>query len=278
MPNLLAAYAPFSGNAWRSAIEPIVTMSPAARARMSARKARMKRSGATRFVSRAAANEIGSVASTGASVNAPALFTTIVGAPPNSSRMRRIAASTAPPSDTSHTIGIALTPNDSATSWRAEAPRAISATRAPCATSAVAVARPIPRDAPVTTHVTPSSRSAADSAALVLDIVVLGLPEPQAAQRARRHTRREGPPARDDDVFGRRVDVSHELDVDIQVAVVDPVDDLALHDGLERAQVDDVPRAVVDRALDGHLQGIIVPMPVRVVTLPEQRGVFFGGQ
>src|SRR5687767_14962734 len=253
MPNLLAAYAPFPGKAWRSAMEPIVMRCPAARARMSARKARMKRSGATRFVSRASANEIGSVASTGASVNAPALFTTMVGAPPNSARMRRTAASTSMPSDTSHTMGIAATPNDSAASCREEAPRAISATRAPCATSVVAMARPMPRDAPVTTPVAPSSRSPADSVALVLDIVVLGLPEPQAAQRARRHARRESPPARDDDVLGRRVDVSHELDVDIQVAVVDAVDDLALYDGLERAQVDDVPGSVVDRALDGHL-------------------------
>src|SRR5688572_2786465 len=107
-------------------------------------------------------------------------------------------------------------------------------TRAPALMSARAVARPMPREAPVTTAVLPSSGpSDADargrSAPVVLDIVVLRLPEAEAAQAAGRHVGLEHPPARDDDVLCRGVHATHELDVHVHVPVIHAVDDFVLN-------------------------------------------------
>ncbi len=55
-------------------------------------------------------------------------------------------------------------------------------------------------------------------------------------------------PACDHDIFRGRVDAAHEIDVEVHVAVVDAIDDLALDDRPERAEVDDVTGALIDPA------------------------------
>jgi hypothetical protein len=76
----------------------------------------------------------------------------------------------------------------------------------------------MPREAPVTTAVRPGSRSAP----FVLDMI----------------------------------DPVHEVDVDVQIAKVDAVDDLTLYDAPERSEVDHVGGARIDGTFDGHLERV----------------------
>src|SRR5688572_6623706 len=62
--------------------------------------------------------------------------------------------------------------------------------------------------------------SFAASAALILDIVILRLPELELRQPRRRDLRREDPPAGQDEVLGGRDDPLHERHVEVEVLVV----------------------------------------------------------
>src|SRR5438552_7952760 len=62
------------------------------------------------------------------------------------------------------------------------------------------------------------------------------------------------------DVFGRRYDTLHEVDVAIEVAVVDRVDELAAQDAVDVLQVHDHPRCGVERTTDGDLDHVVVPV------------------
>src|ERR1700716_2052248 len=104
----------------------------------------------------------------------------------------------------------------------------------------------------------------------VFDIVVFCLPEDEPSELARLHLRREDVPERGDDVLGCRDDALHEGNVKIEVLVIEDVDDLVLHDFLERREVADVSSLWVDIALDRDVESIVVTVPVRVVALTEQ--------
>src|SRR5690242_10617248 len=67
----------------------------------------------------------------------------------------------------------------------------------------------------------------------VLDIVVRGLPEHQSRELAGSDRRGELAPDGDDDVLRRRDHAAHELHVEVEVLVVDPVDDALLDEALE---------------------------------------------
>ncbi len=69
----------------------------------------------------------------------------------------------------------------------------------------------------------------------------------------------------------------HRTGAALPVAVM-ALDDLALDDVPKLPQVDHVPRPLVDGAPDGHLQRIVVAVPVGVVALAEQPGVLGIGE
>src|SRR5690349_11663851 len=163
----------------------------------------MSLSGATRLVSSSAENSCASTCSIGASVNVPALLTRMSGAPSNAWRTRVTTSSTAAAFDTSQAIGSAPAPSAAAAAASVDSVRAIIATRLPAATSACVIASPIPRDAPVTTAEVRVRRPCAGggSASVVLDIIVVGLPQPQPTQPAWRDALLERAPNRDHDVL-----------------------------------------------------------------------------
>src|ERR1700686_4780391 len=121
-------------------------------------------------------------------------------------------------------------------------------------------------------------RSSNSLSAGVFDIVVFCLPEHQASELAWLYLRGKDVPERSDDVLGCRDDALHEWNVEIEVLVIDDVDDLSLHDFLERGEVADVSGFRVDVALDRDVERIVVTVPVRVVALTEQPGVLLIGE
>jgi hypothetical protein len=56
--------------------------------------------------------------------------------------------------------------------------------------------------------------------------------------------------------------------------MVDLVHHLAIHDVLELREIDHVARLGGDLTLHRHVELVVVPMPVGIVALPEQLGVF----
>src|SRR6476469_127768 len=255
-------------------------MWPARRACIGASTAWMSRNGAIRLMSSAAAKSLGSSASTGRSAKAPALLTSTSGAPPNASVIVTTAAATAAPSARSQLTGRARGPSACASARSVASVRAIMATCAPAACNRRAIARPMPRDAPVTAAVVPVRRPvpASGSGTFVFDVVVLGLPQPQATEPAGRAVTIEHPPAGNDAVLGGGIHATHEFDIDVQIAMVDAVDHFALDDRLELTEVDHVPRALVDGAFDRNLEDVVVTVPVRIIALAEERYVFLVGQ
>src|SRR6185436_2156261 len=112
----------------------------------------------------------------------------------------------------------------------------------------------------------------------VFDIVVFRLPQYQAGQRARLDLGSEDFPERGDDVLGCRGDALHERNIEIEVLVIDAVDDLALDDFLQLRAVVYVTRLLVDLALNGTIERIVVTVPVRIVALPEEAQVLGFGE
>src|SRR5436190_4591839 len=107
--------------------------------------------------------------------------------------------------------------------------RASTTSRAPARCSASAISRPIPREAPVTTAERPASVGGG-SASLVLDIIVHRLPEHETGKCRGSERRLEHAPERHDDILGGRDGIAHEVDFEVQVAMVDLVDDFPRHD------------------------------------------------
>jgi hypothetical protein len=60
--------------------------------------------------------------------------------------------------------------------------------------------------------------------------------------------------------------------------VVDLVHHEVADEALERAEVHDVAGARVDAAAHRHLEGVVVPVPVRIVALAEEAHVLLVGQ
>ena len=51
-----------------------------------------------------------------------------------------------------------------------------------------------------------------------------------------------------------------------------------LHESLQRAKIVDISRAGLDRAADGHVERVVVAVPVGIVALPEQPEVLLIGE
>src|ERR1051325_3047826 len=118
--------------------------------------------------------------------------------------------------------------------------------RAPAAASARAHSRPMPRDAPEISAVRPARSRLA---AVVLDIVVDGLPEHELRQLRWLERRLEHAPERNDDVLRRRDRVLQKIDFEVEIAMIDFSDDLALDDRLHLRQIDHVSGPRIGRAL-----------------------------
>src|SRR6476469_11019586 len=107
-----------------------------------------------------------------------------------------------------------------------------------------------------------SSRRISSSNSLfsgVFDIVVFGLPQHELGKLTRRDLRGQYLPEGDDDVLGRRDDVFHERDVEIEVLVVDDVDDLSFDHLLELREIAHVTGLWIDVAVHRDIEGIVVP-------------------
>src|SRR6185437_4383388 len=139
--------------------------------------------------------------------------------------------------------------------------------------SGLGVPAPLPRRHGAAAMAAPSS-----SLPVVLDIVMLGFVEAEPREPSGRNARRQQAPARDHQVLARGVDAAEERDIHVHVAVVELADDLVLDDAPELAEVDHVARAVVHRAGDGHLELVIVPVPMRVVVPAEQGAILLRGE
>src|SRR5688572_8239760 len=116
--------------------------------------------------------------------------------------------------------------------------RATRTSSAPALPSARAHSEPIPRDAPVTTAERPDS--GVSLPAVVLDIVVDRLPQDETRELRGSQHGLENAPECDDDVLRGGNPVAEKVDLDIQVAVVDLVDDVLLNHVLHVREVDHV--------------------------------------
>src|SRR5215218_4773892 len=130
----------------------------------------------------------------------------------------------------------------------------------------------------VTCNVARATGSEARLLTGVLDIVVRCFPQNEAHQLSWPDRRLQLAPDRDDDVLGGRNHATHEGDVEVEVLVIDQVDCALLRDLLERGEVDDVAGALRHLAAHGDVEGVVVPMPVRVVAFPEQGLVLLIGE
>ena len=137
---LLAACTPLSGNTARPATEDTFTTVPPPRSRIPGRNAEISRSGPTTLVSNIASATEAGVSSTGAAALTAALFT---------SRSTGPAASATAVTDTSDVTskGSRAAAGRPA---RSSTHRAVATTSSPRPASSATRARPIPRDAPVT--------------------------------------------------------------------------------------------------------------------------------
>jgi len=89
------------------------------------------------------------------------------------------------------------------------------------------------------------------------------LVQADAIQASARQPRLDLLPKRDDEVFRRRDDVAKEIDVRIEILVVALPGDRRLEDLLQLAEIDHIPRDGVGRAGHGHLEDVVVTMPMR---------------
>src|SRR5687767_7168907 len=117
-----------------------------------------------------------------------------------------------------------------------------------------------------------------ESPAGVLHVVVVRLPQHEARESRGTHRWLELLPERDDDVLGRGNRAAHEVDVEIEVPVVDAIDDRLLHDVLQGAEIDDVSGRRIDVADDGHIQDVVVSVPVWIVAPAEEALVLLLGE
>src|SRR5687768_3797176 len=122
---------------------------------------------------------------------------------------------------------------------------------------------------------TSSSRS---SVSCVFDIVVLGFPQNEPLELCRGDSRLENLPERDDDVLRSRDHAAHELHVEVEVAMIDDVHDLALDYFLQAREVQHVAGAVVNGTFDRYVESVVVAVPVRIVAFPERRLVLGVGE
>src|SRR2546430_573458 len=106
-----------------------------------------------------------------------------------------------------------------------------------------------------------SYRSARVSVTVVLHVVVFRFPQPHPRQTRWRDVRGDDAPDTDRDVLRGRVDAVHEIDLEIQIAMVDLVDDFALDDALDLAEVDHIPGAIVHGTTNQDLKRVVVPVP-----------------
>src|SRR5688572_20674973 len=117
--------------------------------------------------------------------------------------------------------------------------RAARTTVAPSAARRLAVAAPMPREAPVTSTTLPSSDSFT-SATLVFHVVARCFPEPDPDQLARRNPRRQLLPDVHRNVLRRGEPVGKPGHVDIQVMMVEGLVHVFVEQRLEDRHVEHV--------------------------------------
>src|SRR5882672_9387300 len=81
-------------------------------------------------------------------------------------------------------------------------------------------------------------------------------------------------PADDGEVFGGRNEVQKLGNFFIQKAVVERLEDFAVHEGFELLQVDDEAGGSVDFPFHGYFEDVVVAVSVGVVALAEHALVF----
>lgn len=91
----------------------------------------------------------------------------------------------------------------------------------------------------------------------------------------RRQMRRELFPNRDGQVFGAAHFVFHEVDINIQVLMVEPVDHMFLDELAQFLYIVQEAGIGIGRALDRNIQVIIVPMPIFIGAYPEYLLILF---
>jgi hypothetical protein len=64
----------------------------------------------------------------------------------------------------------------------------------------------------------------------------------------------------------------------IQVMVIEAIDDPLRHDSVKLNKVETLPPGLFSAPSHGDKEHIVVPMPVRIVALPERGPVFLGRQ
>src|SRR6266542_3711964 len=144
-------------------------------------------------------------------------------------------------------------------------PSSSSCRRTSCASSSIASGASRPS---ISSRVFIRSRSA------VLDIIVLRLPKYQTDEPRGSDRRLENLPERDDDVFRGRYLAAHEMYVEVEIPMIHCAEDFANDQLLQLAQVHHVAGALVNRALYGHVENVVVTVPVGIVAFAERRLVF----
>ena len=71
------------------------------------------------------------------------------------------------------------------------------------------------------------------------------------------------------EIFSRRDRLEKFRNLFIQEAVIEGIEDLAVHDVFQLLKVDDESRTRIDRAFDCDFKRVVVPVTIRVVALAE---------
>ena len=73
----------------------------------------------------------------------------------------------------------------------------------------------------------------------------------------------------DSQYFGRRHLAPHKIDIEVDVAVVQLIDNMGLNDALQFLQVDHKPSLWINLTLYGNKQFVVMTVPIRVGALAE---------
>ncbi len=85
-------------------------------------------------------------------------------------------------------------------------------------------------------------------------------------------------PDPDGDILGGWNLAMQEINLEVQVPVVHPLEDFFVDQPADMPEVNNQPGGGIGLTLNGHKKGIIVPVPVRVRALAEYLEILFIGQ
>src|SRR5579875_2405164 len=110
--------------------------------------------------------------------------------------------------------------------------------------------------------------------ASIAGAVVIGLDEPDLVEQARRKGRLQPLPELDDQVLSGGNALAQPGHVVVEMAMVDLVNNFAVHDLAQLGQVHQHARVWVWFATQGHLQGVVMPVPVGIGAFAVKLPVF----